>query len=298
MICVVLLMISGTEDTLCGAMGSSDGIHLRISSEQNGHTGEVILSMNLSSSFYEISEGGAVALYLALVLWEGWYLAEARLCEGGEGMHLTVGEDGNEVRILMDGVPSEDEDSLQILELFLKKEPGSKQPFGMEISREKEAGLYYMGENGKICICVVSIQEDWNGETLNTQEDDTTHTEMPIATEEESEKEQEPVDAEDWTYVGCQETCVKEGEYAVRFLFVGRTGEPPVVCVRGGGFLRMESGEVSELSEAGRVCKGSWSVCTFRGLREEREYVFLVYAEQGIIRVTYAKGQFKGHLPL
>lgn len=90
--------------------------------------------------------------------------------------------------------------------------------------------------------------------------------------------------------LGCQETAVQEGIYAVRFLF--SEAYLPVVCVRGGGVLRLEAGEtVMDLTE----CAGSMiRTYTFRGLSEAGEYEFRIYTREGVISVLYSRGRFLG----
>ena len=103
-----------------------------------------------------------------------------------------------------------------------------------------------------------------------------------------------PSDTRASVFVGCQESAVREGTYAVRFLFAGAT---PVVCAEGGGCLRAEITEVP--NPTGRsesdACAGDWSACTFRDLRAEGRYVFFVYTDHGTVRVLYENGRFGGY---
>ena len=113
------------------------------------------------------------------------------------------------------------------------------------------------------------------------------------ATCDEESLPAEPAPAVGSVYMGCQETPVREGEYAVRFLFVGET---PVVCGEGGGLLRMEITKASAVEETvgqnTRRHEGNWSVCTFYGLRADRSYVFLVYTDEKVVSVCYNKGKY------
>ena len=79
---------------------------------------------------------------------------------------------------------------------------------------------------------------------------------------------------------GCQETVPRDGVYAVRFWFRDTT---PVICMEGGGVLRMEQGS----SEG-------WSCVTFREIAVSGRYVFWVYTDDGIVRVLYEGGKFMG----
>jgi hypothetical protein len=97
-------------------------------------------------------------------------------------------------------------------------------------------------------------------------------------------------------YIGCQETKVKAGEYAVRFLFQGAT---PVFCAEGGGQLAMEitaEGQICAWGEQeSTVYEGDFFVCTFRGLRAEGRYVFRVFAHGAWVPVIYDGGRFLGY---
>ena len=96
-------------------------------------------------------------------------------------------------------------------------------------------------------------------------------------------------------YLGCQETPVENGEYGVRFLFVGAT---PVICAEGGGYLSAEITAVSEIEAfegcETRIYPGNWSVCTFRGLRAEGTYAFIVYTDGRAVSIRYAAGKYIG----
>jgi hypothetical protein len=106
----------------------------------------------------------------------------------------------------------------------------------------------------------------------------------------------EPPFESDGQYIGCQETKVTAGEYAVRFLFHGAT---PVFCAEGGGQLAMEitaEGQICAWGEQeSTVYEGDFFVCTFRGLRAEGRYVFRVFAHGAWVPVIYDGGRFLGY---
>jgi hypothetical protein len=112
----------------------------------------------------------------------------------------------------------------------------------------------------------------------------------------EEEDTTEPPFESDGQYVGCQETKVTAGEYAVRFLFHGST---PVFCAEGGGQLALEitaEGQICAWGEQeSTVYEGDFSVCTFRGLRAEGRYVFRVFAYGAWVQVIYDGGRFLGY---
>jgi hypothetical protein len=49
------------------------------------------------------------------------------------------------------------------------------------------------------------------------------------------------------------------------------------------------------LEESASRTEGGWSLCAFRGLSAEREYVFWVFTEKGVVTVSYAAGKFRGY---
>jgi hypothetical protein len=106
----------------------------------------------------------------------------------------------------------------------------------------------------------------------------------------------EPPFESDGQYIGCQESKVTAGEYAVRFLFHGST---PVFCAEGGGQLALEITAEHSICAHGEqgdaVYEGDFLVCTFRGLRAEGRYVFRVFAYGTWVPVIYDGGQFLGH---
>ncbi len=120
-------------------------------------------------------------------------------------------------------------------------------------------------------------------------------------------------------FVGCCETPVSDGSFAVRFLFyvptpaTTGTGEgstptgaarTPVICLEGGGVLTVETEPADPAAAV--MLLGAWEqatgatvdaggqlwMCTFRGLRSEREYDFFVDAGTDFFRVFYEQGRF------
>jgi hypothetical protein len=122
---------------------------------------------------------------------------------------------------------------------------------------------------------------------------------MESASTESSPEEEdttEPPFESDGQYIGCQESKVTAGEYAVRFLFHGAT---PVFCAEGGGRLSLEITAEHNVCAHGEqgdaVYEGDFSVCTFRGLRTEGRYVFRVFAYGTWVPVIYDGGRFLGY---
>jgi hypothetical protein len=275
----------------------------------------------------------AVALQFSLEVSEGWGFGEVTACGWAEGMTVTVGQDGSSLHILIDGyvednaVETGDGDDGVPSRCFLQIEliPLSAHPGDRRVQMEAGGCLYYMDAKYEID----SLPLRW--EESSTAERDDIFTETPFDTsidppETQTEGEAESDSAEsdsaesdsaesastesspetgdsteppfesDGQYIGCQETKVTAGEYAVRFLFHGAT---PVFCAEGGGRLALEITAEHSICARGEqgdaVYEGDFSVCTFRGLRAEGRYVFRVFAHGTWVQVIYDGGRFLGH---
>lgn len=123
----------------------------------------------------------------------------------------------------------------------------------------------------------------------------------------ETTAEAPPPPAEPPLFVGCQETPVTGGTFAVRFCFGEALGG--VICL-GGGVVTVETGVWAgefpcgdrEESTAGRAAPAvqtfqtvkTLQTVTFRGLRAEGEWRFLIDTKAGWITATYENGVFRG----
>lgn len=83
-------------------------------------------------------------------------------------------------------------------------------------------------------------------------------------------------------YIGCRETMVRDGRFAVQFLFLGEA--TPVICMTGGGLLTMGIPVDGGPTDT--------AICTFRELCSNREYRFWVYDGTVIVEVVYRCGRF------
>lgn len=302
----VLLTVLASVAGLTGSAGDGEERPVwRWSLEDEGW-----LRLELSVPLQQLSGGGAVALGMTLRLADGWSWGEIALGEGAEGMTLTMGEcsDGRFVKMLLDGYPSSDACAILRLQVIRSHET---EPLGVEFGEMD--GIFFVDGRGNIQKVPVST-EDFS--TENRDDIQTTEPHPPATGDDISDRDTEPV-TEPTTepvtgsltdtvteteapplseigppsplpptrFVGCQETSVRNGTYGVRFLFWGET---PVICVEGGGSLTAESRRVL-LSE------GSFSSCTFYGLRGEGDYVFLVYTPDGIVEVRYRNATFMGY---
>jgi hypothetical protein len=276
----------------------------------------------------------AVALQFSLEVSEGWGFGEVTAWGWAEDMTVTVGRDGSRLHILIDGYVEDtlgetgDGDEGVPSRCFLQIEliPLSAHPGDRRVQMEAGGCLYYIDEKYEIDSLPIGWEESSTGlgddiftETpFDTSTDPSeTQTEAvseshPVETAESSSAESssaetaessfaewdtaEPPPVVEGQYIGCQETKVKAGEYAVRFLFQGAT---PVFCAEGGGRLSLEitaEGQICAWGEQeSTVYEGDFFVCTFRGLRAEGRYVFRVFAYGTWVQVIYDGGRFLGH---
>lgn len=324
-VCVLFLVFAGAVVAHSLTAEGQDEVTLSLSVED----GAVYICASMP--LHAISGGRAVALRMDVEGSKGWSFGEVTVCEGAEGMVVTAGLYEDRLRILLDGVPPtvdpcEEGGSIQLLRISVCPEGGTEDPVRMALSLP-DGVIYSMGEGDDVCTLPVLVEsrdditsdifsDDIEIPTEPPQEttgksDDMvpeTHpqgTKPPVsAAEPSTETMQAGETATDTAaaeglelpvsrYVGCQETPVKDGLYAVRFLFYGET---PVVCIRGGGYLQMEitHPRTVEVFRDGRAeaYDGDWSVCTIRGLRREGIYLFRVYTEGECVDILYRNGQF------
>lgn len=247
--------------------------------------------------------------------------------EGAEGLVLTHGDLGKEtVRILLDGIFEGDSDS-PLLWLWLDGPLGE----GEHITLTGEGGgelLLYVLRDG-VCVERILLSVEWEGnedrtetseevseadpggvpETTDVTEtteppettdatDATDATESPDGLETVPPPETEEPFATDTvpspmaTFLGCRETGVGEGMYAVQFLFDGEGVGTPVLCMEGECALYLSCGTMEGLAgERGAEVR---RFCTVEGLLADRKYVFWIGTKEGWVTVTYEGGVFCG----
>ncbi len=292
-------------------------LKLSLSESEIRDTGVRVVYVCADISLYEAGGGGVVALGMGLELSEGWSADEVTPLEGVEGMTVTVGMAEGGVRVLLDGVPPELDTAdggvrlLRVTAVPIAEET----PFGLRIHMTD--GFYYIDGGGEICYGPVGVghlstkntddmtcgvtdppeirettgnSDDIIFETSTNNGQETTFA-LETAVEPEDDEADIKKDRLKSVYIGCQETPVEGGGYAVRFLF---SGETPVVCAEGGGLLSVEIAEADVVEADGEAYRGTWSLCTFRGLRAEGDYLFWVYTEDGVICISYRSGEFQG----
>lgn len=264
---VVLLLFMG--------IGKRDGEELCVYLTEVDDGWEICLSSDLR----DVAEGRCVAFLILLEVPEGWGTPCAEVGEGARGMHLTVGEDEGKCKILLDGLPEGEETVL--VELSFSG-AGKGRPV---LAGSDTLILYCLEEEGDISEIPIRVDRERIEETESVPSETFTEEAEKGKTDEteagESVKE-EPIQQEKppslpW---GCQETVPQNGVYVVRFWFRDTL---PVICMEGGGVLRMEQGS----SEG-------WSCVTFREIAVSGRYVFWVYTDDGIVRVLYEGGKFTG----
>ena len=226
--------------------------------------------------------------------------------EGAEGLILTHGDLGEKtVRILLDGVCEGNSDS-PLLWLWLDCPLGLGE--GVTVTGEGggELLLYVLRDGGRIEKIPLSVV--WEGDEAIVETAETPSTPETTYTPETVEKaetegavlppdteEPPPTDSTPFptaTFLGCRETGVGEGMYAVQFLFGEEGGGTPILCMEGGGALYLSCGIMEGLAgERGAEVR---RFCTVQGLSADRKYVFWVGTEDGWVTVTYEGGIFGG----
>ena len=232
----------------------------------------------LSPGLFDVAEGRSVALLITVEIPAGWGSPCVEMKEGANGMRLTVGENEEKCKILLDGLP--DGEGTVLLELSF-----SRVGEGRPVLVRDTVTLYCLEAGGEVTEITIRVDREEPEEDLSspsethmeeTEREDRHETEAQTFVDE-SPTQQETPPSLPW---GCQETVPRDGMYAVRFLFHDTT---PVICMEGGGVISAKWGD----------CEG-WSYVTFGELRVDRRYVFWVYTAHGIVEVVYENGQFTG----
>ncbi|MBO5511956.1 MAG: hypothetical protein J6B24_09505 [Clostridia bacterium] len=252
--------------------------------------------MCLSRGLYELAGERDLALLINLEASEGYTVEAVEPGEGAEGLTLTVGTlPARSVAVLLDGrVQAGAEGAILRVKLSCggEDEPLQGGYMGVTGGRYGEFALYTRNEAGEVELIPLVWMSGREEETEDVTAETVTEGEETAAEErdtvgavtresDETETvEPRPIDR----FLGCRETAVKEGRFAVQFLFSGSGRDTPVICLEGGGVLSLEV----------TYREDGVSFCTFRGLDGEGSYVFGVYTEQGWISVRYEKGRFCG----
>ncbi len=149
-----------------------------------------------------------------------------------------------------------------------------------------------------------------------TEREESSMQETPTSLPEETEREEappadtgqrEPVTdpSEDpgeplTRFVGCRETPVRDGAFAVQLLFCGEMAYTPVICFSGGDRITVEvvGTDLKGIGEGESFCGSLASdhlyACTFWELPAEGDTVFFVESNRKTLRVIYRNGIFMG----
>ena len=275
-----------------------------------------ILYLYASSALKDAVKDGIMAVRLCFSLQDGWKIDSVRGICTGETLCITVGEGC----MLLDGAlgageeVASDDEYVCLLRMEVARAEGDK-PVQIQWNPHEKELLYVKGRNQQVfaygftCIQnprlpleTESYPPEPPSEESTAAEGEETDTQGDVNTPTETDSSQtdtpETGEEDTVTYLGCQETPVRDGQYAVRFLFYG--SYCPLICVKGGGVLsasvthpnRVDTWKDGEQSffipEKGNVL----TVCTFRGLSADREYEFLIMTGNGKYTVTYAYGTY------
>ena len=281
-----------------------------------------VFCLYASSALVEKVCDGQMAMILPVSFGEGLHVDSAvGICVGAE-LQVTVGQD----RILLDGVLRIREDDPKEKEIcLLQVKISGPGPFSVPEWRVGESlSVYVKGRDGVIRMltatycdgaCTVSVPADapQDTETTSVGSDEPADpsetfvfesvTNEIFVTSEDREEETAAspphgAEGESIVYLGCQETPVQNGQYAVRLLFSGEVY--PLIRVEGGGVLYasvIRSGvvdvwEKNTYTYVSPPDGSEWLVYTFYGLLPDREYRFCIITRDGVLLVCYAGGKY------
>ncbi len=271
-------------------------------------SGNRVLFLYASPALLTAAHDGNMAVLLRFVLAKGWKIDSTQgICEG-EKLHITVGNGC----ILLDGalVESDPVESAAVcllkMEVSAENRQESAPPFGMQWETGDKDLLYVRNKDQSIsayaffyCEFTDSSAEsetappEVSSEEVTKSEADETVTEGETFESWPETEENDPV-----TYLGCQETPVKDGQYAVRFLFYGSVY--PFIWVEGGGVLyvtvtypdRVDAWEDGKQVFFYPDGQKRLTVCTFRGLLADRAYDFLITVNGEMYSIEYLYGKY------
>ena len=261
-----------------------------------------------------------MAVLLRFSLAEGWKIESAQGFREGEKLHITPGEGC----ILLDGALEEtdsaERDSVCLLKLEVIAENGPETVLSFDIQWKKESGdfLYVRNRNQSMSVYDFHYGEisdapsesesfppeppseeskAFGQEETVTEGKESSQTEPPTSRPDDSDVE----NPDEVIYLGCQETPVRDGQYAVRFLFYGFSSSYcPILSVQGGGvlYVTVTHPDRVDMWENGKqifFCPDNGkrlTVCTFRGLMADRSYEFQIVANGEEYTVNYLYGKY------
>ena len=293
-------------------------------------SGEAVGDIFLSESLHGISGGEGVAVLLTLEVSEGWRMEKIEEASHAPEMRVTAELwDGNRrAAVLLDGYPREEAGDLPLLTVTLARAGEGDLPCRLTVGpgRYGEEAVYYRDGSGGIrtrplrfaapplwdttaeeeasaCPDSPPREETEGGSMQETPTEPAEERETgqdPEGTPLEEEPSEEPDEGErepSVCFIGCRETPVRDGRFAVQLLFRGEWAYTPAVCFSGGSGVLLEVTEVDGREIMGGEVPYEWEndrlyACTFGGLSAEGEVLFFVETPGGIVRVIYRNGIF------
>ena len=267
-----------------------------------------VFYLHASSTFLTVVGDGDLAILLRFSVAKNWKIDSVRgICEG-ENLQITV-SDGY---ILLDGAlerGSVDHGEVCLLKITVVKENDTGSiPFYLRWEERQEDFLYVKHKDERISAHtyvyrdIPDLPEEGEvvpSETLSPEVLETTTEEEIVTVGEPSESDPEVEAVSEVTYLGCQETSVQNGQYAVRFLFYG--SDCPMIQIEGGGVLYVTVTHPDRVKvwEAGKqtfFCPDphrEMVVCTFYGLLSDRTYTFSIFIDGNVYFETYVWGEYR-----
>lgn len=312
-VCLLVLLILASVTALAADEGSPV-----LTAEREGDRAFLVLC---SADIGTLTDGEAMALLLTVEVTEGYRITGVEACRGAEGLRLTAGETGGEqITLLLDGYPQktpsktgEKGAKIPLFRVFFEAFDAVR---GAELRVFSPYGegvyLYLTDGEGQVKTVPLPFVSEEKTREEGTETDAGTDEiiqspvqkpAVPSDTGEESTEESVwETEVEAVTdpgsppykafFLGCRETPVGEGEYAVQFIFSGAGQGTPVVCAEGGGMLTLDM-TVGEHS-LGDLAK-AWRICTFSGLRTRVRYRFFIYMKGKTVTAEYENGVFLGY---
>ncbi len=321
LLCVLVFRVStyGLESS-DGMKNSQEKICFFWEEDENGmEVGRRILYLYASPALRITAGEEDFAVLLNFSLRKGWEVQSVQgICEGSK-LNCTVGNGC----ILLDGVLEGGDISaerepvcLLVMEAVAENHSVEVFPFDIQWNRGEKDLLYVRGKDKHI-----DSYSFWYGENslfydeTVTPSSEQTFSEPIVSGKEEintMESEMYPSETsgsisdkpeagihDPVTYLGCQETPVRDGYYSVRFLFYGSSC--PSIQVQGGGVLyeTVTHPDRVDMWKDGNEYffypdhKKDITVCTFRGLMDSREYKFLIQTENSDIMIMYTYGKYR-----
>lgn len=328
-ICVIFLcLFLFSSGLISRAEAWVEANDIQIYGQQEGNRWSLYSTRDL----YELCEGGAVAWMIQIRIPACW---QVTAIEGNRGLVATASAWEGNIRVLLDGIvsPPGEDATEAFLTVTIEAEGNTVDnescvgdeniERSIQLLPDENAYIYVLKEDRHILRYPYTVM-NLNEETTHPDERGTDEPKLCETTDFDADIPE--IETSDWqeseiytqetvrepvlgaplefSYMGCQETGISNGTYAVRFLFCG--AYTPVICIEGGGFLTVQVHHEDFIEAYERDKPQSylppgqeeWTICVFRGLWENRLYRFMVYTEEQALMVTYEGGRYMGYIPI